>query len=323
MKILVIQSRMGIGDMVIFLPFIEAISKKFGTKVSILVKKNSKASEFLTENIYIDEILYLQRDKNKNSRHNGFLGTVNLIKDIKQKNFDKIFIFNSSLRFSLIAKLVGAKKIYQYPLLRKKGQHIIKMAQIFLKKHLDVDVNSNPQIELNKKVIDDAKIKYDINNKNINMLLGIGGSGPNKRIPAEIYIKFLNFCNKNYNCKIFLATGKNDEEQKILNQIIDPNNNFNYVRLDDLSIKEILPIIKCCNISVCNDTSFSHFSAALGVQTIVLMADTSTLYGSYSPQMHPITPEWDQNFQKSLAKERISPDKIFIKFSEILTKLNS
>ena len=30
MKILAVQNRMGIGDMVIFLPFIEAISKNFG-----------------------------------------------------------------------------------------------------------------------------------------------------------------------------------------------------------------------------------------------------------------------------------------------------
>ena len=40
MKILVIQNRMGIGDTVIFLPFIKAISKKFGVPVSLLVKKN-------------------------------------------------------------------------------------------------------------------------------------------------------------------------------------------------------------------------------------------------------------------------------------------
>ena len=45
MKILAIQNRMGIGDMVI-LPFIEAISKKFNSPVSILVKENSKASEY-------------------------------------------------------------------------------------------------------------------------------------------------------------------------------------------------------------------------------------------------------------------------------------
>ena len=43
MKVLVIQNRMGIGDMVIFLPFIEAISKKFKTPVSILVKESSKS----------------------------------------------------------------------------------------------------------------------------------------------------------------------------------------------------------------------------------------------------------------------------------------
>ena len=42
MKILAVQNRMGIGDTVIFLPFIEAISKKFNVPVSLLVKKSSK-----------------------------------------------------------------------------------------------------------------------------------------------------------------------------------------------------------------------------------------------------------------------------------------
>jgi len=41
MKILVVQNKMGIGDMIIYLPFIYAISKKFNTPVSILVKQSS------------------------------------------------------------------------------------------------------------------------------------------------------------------------------------------------------------------------------------------------------------------------------------------
>ena len=45
MKILVIQNRMGIGDMVIFLPFIEAISKKFNSPITLLTKESSKAKE--------------------------------------------------------------------------------------------------------------------------------------------------------------------------------------------------------------------------------------------------------------------------------------
>ena len=63
MRILAVQNRMGIGDMVIFLPFIEAISKKFNKPVSILVKENSKATQFLKDNSNIDEIIILNRDK--------------------------------------------------------------------------------------------------------------------------------------------------------------------------------------------------------------------------------------------------------------------
>ena len=66
MKILAIQNRMGIGHMIIYLPFIEAISKKYNTKVDILVKENSKASEILRDNKYIGEIINLDRtNKNK------------------------------------------------------------------------------------------------------------------------------------------------------------------------------------------------------------------------------------------------------------------
>ena len=43
MKILVIQNRMGIGDMIMFLPFVEAISNYYGEQVSLMVKKNTKA----------------------------------------------------------------------------------------------------------------------------------------------------------------------------------------------------------------------------------------------------------------------------------------
>ena len=44
MEILVIQNRMGIGDMVIFLPFIEAISNHYNSHITLLVKESSKAN---------------------------------------------------------------------------------------------------------------------------------------------------------------------------------------------------------------------------------------------------------------------------------------
>ena len=41
---------MGIGDTIIFLPYIQAISKKFNSPVSLLVKKSSKANQYLKLN---------------------------------------------------------------------------------------------------------------------------------------------------------------------------------------------------------------------------------------------------------------------------------
>ena len=56
---------------------------------------------------------------------------------------------------------------------------------------------------------------------------------------------------------------------KILKEII-LSYNEKCISLDKLSISEILPVIKNCNCC-CNDSSFSHFSASLGLPTIVLM----------------------------------------------------
>jgi len=319
MKILAVQNRKGIGDTVIFLPFIKAISEKYSTPIDILVRENSKAEQFLIDTKYINNIHILDRDDLSNGKHDGFLGALNLIKYLKNENFEKIFIFNSSLRFSLIARFAGIKKIFQYPLFNKNKQHITDTAQLFLKNSINIENFGDPTIEINKINTEDAKIKFNIDKNSLNILLGIGGSGPTKRIPSKTFIKLIEKTIEVRNCKFFLATGKNDEEQKILKEIINSEFGKFCISLDNLSIKETLPVIQNCNVAICNDTSFSHLSAALGVNTITLMADTPLIYGSYSSKMHPIIPDGETDVtHNTMGKDRINPDKIFKKFIEIL-----
>ena len=321
MKILVIQNKMGIGDMVIFLPFIEAISKKFNTPVSILVKESSKAEQFLNDSNIINKIIILERgSKIKNGKHEGLAGSYNLARDLKQYNFDKVFIFNSSFRFNLIVRIAGIKDIYQYPLLQKKNQHVIEAAKKLLKKNLDLNIESNPKISISNDSVKEAKSKYEINNNEKNILLGIGGSGITKRIPSIIFIKLMHLITQKYKCKFFLATGKNDQEQKILKEILDTEFRNKCYALDSLSLNETLPIIKNCDISICNDSSFSHLSSGLGIKTIVLMTDTPLLYGSYSPRMFPIIPDGEITVtHNTLGKDRINPNKIFDQLDRILS----
>ena len=319
MKILAVQNRMGIGDTVIFLPFIKALSKKYNSPISILVKENTKAEQFLDQTNYIDKILLLERDRNNNNKHGGFFGTFKLINYIKKYNFDKIFIFNSSLRFHLIAKLCGIPKIYQYPLLNKTDQHIIDTPKKFLKDKLNINVNENPEIQINNSIISNTIEKYKINKNDINILLGIGGSGPTKRVPSKIFLTFIDKITKVKKCKFFLATGKNSEEQVILNEILESKYKNNCVPLDNLSIKEILPIIKNCNLSICNDSSFSHLSAALEIKTITLMVDTPIIYGNYNSKMFPIIPDGEKIVSHHTSgKDKINPQKIFDKVIEII-----
>ena len=268
MKILAVQNRMGIGDTVIFLPFIKAVSEKFNSPVSILVKESSKADQYLFQTNYVDKILILERDSDNNNRHSGFLGSLNLIKDLKKYNFDKIFIFNSSLRFNLIARFSKIPEIYQYELFNKKKQHITDTPKKFFKDKLNLDVNEDPYIQISDKSILETMKKFQINKEELNILLGIGGSGATKRIPSKTFIEVIDKILKIKKCRFFLATGKNNDEQVILSEILNTRFKNFCVPLDNFSIKETLPIIKCCNLSICNDSSFSHLSAALGIKTI-------------------------------------------------------
>ncbi|WP_440650907.1 glycosyltransferase family 9 protein [Candidatus Pelagibacter sp. HIMB1495] len=321
MKILAVQNRMGIGDSIIFLAFIEAISKKFNTPVSLLVQENSKCKEYLNQTNYIDEIIILKRNnKIKNLEHNGLFGSLRLANELRKYKFNKVFIFNSSLRYKLIAKLSGIKKIYQFPLFQKKGQNMVEASEKLIFNTIGLEVKNDPKIHINEKSVLRAAEKYNISKNDLNILLGIGGSGPTKRIPPKTFLKVMKEISKQKKCKFFLATGKNDEEQKILNEIKNSDLKNYCQSLDNLSINECLPIIKNCNVSICNDSSFSHLSSALGVETITLMADTPLIYGNYSSKMHPVLPD-DVNevTHGTLGKDKINPKKILYKLNSILS----
>ena len=317
MKILAIQNRMGIGDTVIFLPFIRAIYKKFNTPISLLVKESSKADQFLYQTNYIKEIIFLERNENK-KRHEGFFGSLKLVNDLKKYNFDKVFIFNSSIRYNLIAKLSKIPEIYQYPLFQKNKQHLIETPRKFLKNKINSEVKEDPIIELDEISVLEAIKKYKINKDSLNILLGIGGSGPTKRIPANTFIKVIGKISERKKSRFFLATGKKTEEQLILKEILDSKYKNLCSSLDDLTIKQTLPIIKNCDISICNDTGFGHLSSALGVKTISLIADAPLLYGNYSSLMFPITPDGVEIVTHGTnGKNKINSDKIFEKFLEL------
>ena len=306
MKILIIQQRRGIGDLIIFLSYIHRISKKFNTRISLLVKESSKASDLLADDDHIDEIIILDKEKD------GLGGFFKLSNELKKRKFDKVFIFNSSLRYNLIAKFSGIKSIHQYPLFRSKD-NIVHSAKIFTESVIGEIVSTEANLK-----IPDANNNFDKSIKHI--CLAIAASGPTKIWPIQNFIKLSEELSKKYKCKFYLAAGKNDID--LINKFKNSDVGKNCESFEDLSIKETLPIIKNCNLTIANDTGFAHISAALGVKTLTLFMDSPILsYGRYSSRMVTVEPEGEKDSTKhdTLGKDKISFKEVL---SEALKLLN-
>ena len=108
------------------------------------------------------------------------------------------------MRFYLIAKFSGITKIYHYPLFKKTKQHITNTPKDFLKNELNLEVNEDPEIHIDNISVSKSIKKFNINKDEINILLGIGGSGPTKRIPANIYLSVIEKLLKLKNVSFFL-----------------------------------------------------------------------------------------------------------------------
>ena len=317
MKVLVIQPKIGMGDMVIYLPYIHAISKKYQKPISILVKENSRANQLLLDDKHIDEIIILDRTKDNSGSHDGLSGFFKLSKEIKSKNFDKVFIFNSSLRYLLISKIAKIKNISQYPLFRKKD-NIVTSAKIFTENELNAIVSTEPKLNINQDRINNAKQNFSNEYKHV--CLGISASGPTKRWDINNFIKLCSKINNKIPTKFYLAAGNNDKD--LINQLIKSEIGSNCVSFENLKISEAMPIIKNCNLYIGNDTGWLHIASALGLKCLALFMDSPVqAYGKYSKNINVIVPEGQTEqttTHDTLGADKISFEKVFNKSIELL-----
>ena len=296
-NILIIQTRPGIGDLCIFLSSMHEISKKnVGSNIFLLTKKRTQARNILSEDKYIKNILFTDRGE-ENSKHSGVGGFFRLKNELKRYNFAKIYIMHASPRYFLLGKLLGAKEIFSYGLIKKKENISNKIFQS-TKEWLSInDYNTNADINLNSSK----------NNNINNIIIGIGSSGITRRWSKEKMISLIMKLNQKKRYNFLLAAGMS--EKFLADEIV--NNLKNKVVIESLcekSIYDILTKIKNSKIYVGTDSAFMHLSAGLKVKSFGLFGDTPTNYAEYSSYIHPILPEG----YKSISHNSNAMDKISV-----------
>jgi ADP-heptose:LPS heptosyltransferase len=283
-KNILVVSNTGVGDTVLASPAIKTLRKSF-PNIHITFLINKKMYPLFEGFEYVDDFLLFST---------GFFNQFLLIKELRKKQIDTIFLFHSNgpgdIFFSILSgannilKMTGNinhefKSIFLNKL-EDKYQHIIE-------EKIDLVRIFNPRIidtvmELPKKF----SIKNDILNKNSDFKyigLQLATQDLYKIWPIENFIELTKKILDNYKCKIILF-GANDFEKELASKLdYALSSNKNIVNLSGKTSIDSLPFyLKELDLLVTNDTGTMHIAIALDTPTISLFSPTdSKIFGPY------------------------------------------
>ena len=260
-----------IGDIILFLPVLQAIRKRF-PDASIEMMGQKDRLSLLEESNYIDKIVSIE-DKDLFSL---------FVKDAHPKDgllqylnrFDLIFSFIKEEVFSNNIKKFckgGVISIPPFPPDERKG-HVIDYLLDSLKKYGIESDNKTPELyigEDTKKMAEDFLKTQGINPIQDTIFAIHPGSGSkNKNWPLKRFSEVATWMREKYNAKILLILGPAEEG------IFDAMKDMSPVLAKNLPLKLLSGLIALCRFYIGNDSGVTHIAAALGIPTIALFGPT-------------------------------------------------
>jgi ADP-heptose:LPS heptosyltransferase len=304
MKTCVYLSYKGLGANLLHLTYCHEIAKKFGPITIITLCKNLE--EALNDDPLIEKIIFI------NNYHKRFIDILKLRQFLNSFNFNQIFIFYPSLRIYLASIFSNIKKVYSYPIFKKKKLHLIEAAKKFTEKSLGIN---NCPTETNFFIKKDKveKINGNFDNKKFKIVIGAGSSGPTTRWVTKNFYNLINKLNNNGDYYFFILCGPTD---KILSDEIIANvTKNNCLSLYNKRIEEIIPYLCSANMYVGNDSFGSHVTSQSGIKSLVILLDTPKAYTDYSKNYHRIVPDdieiENVTHGSNLKAENISVEKVY------------
>ena len=312
MKIGVFLNYIGIGANLMHLAYCHKIASTFGPITLISLAKN--LDQALEDDQLIKEVITFKKNKK-------ITDIPKISSNLRKLNLDCIFIFYPSARLYMAAKLAGIKKVYCYPLLKKKELHLVEAAKKFTCESLNLlNCDTETKIQISKEKIEKTK-KYFDDNK-FNLVIGAGSSGPDTRWGEKNFINLINKLNEKDDFYFYIQSGP--DQKNISKEIINNIDKKNCMDLSDLSVREILPFFSLCDAYVGNDSFMHHVTSQSQKPAIVLLINSPKAYTDYSKYYHRIIPDnaTIDNINHSFlhSPNSISIEKVINKILEIKSK---
>tara|TARA_B100000579_G_scaffold421622_1_gene422620 strand:- start:521 stop:1456 length:936 start_codon:yes stop_codon:yes gene_type:complete len=279
MNVGIFLNYIGLGSNLLHLSYCHEIAKKYGPVTIITLCKNLEQA--LEDDPNIKKVVLFKK-------YRKITEIPNIAINLKKLLLDKIFIFYPSPRLFLAAKFAGIKKIYNYPLFKKKGLHLVNAAKKLTSRSLNVNFcPTETSFIVSNKKINNAK-KY-FNKDNYNIIIGAGSSGPDTRWGEKNFISLINRLNEVGNFFFYIQCGP--EQNEISRNIIANVRKKNCIDLSKMDIREIIPILYLCDMYVGNDSFSHHVTSQCNKPSIVLLLNSPKSYSDYSINHHRIIPD--------------------------------
>ena len=306
MKTCVYLSYKGLGANLLHLAYCHEIAKKYGPITIITLCSNLESA--LKDDPLVEKVFFI------NKYHKRFIDVLKLKRLLNTFNFDQIFIYYPSFRIYLASIFSNIKKVYSYPILKKKNLHLVKAAKKFTEKSLEINnCPTETTFFIKKSKIDEINKNFD--NRKFKIIIGAGSSGPSTKWVTKNFYSLINKLNDIGDYHFFILCGPDDKA--LSDEIITNVNKNNCVSLYDKNIEEVIPYLCSANMYVGNDSFGSHIASQSGIKSLVILLDSPKAYTDYSKNYQRIIPDGikieDINHGSNLKPEDISVEKVYQK----------
>ena len=293
----VIQVKRGIGDVIWHLPFVRAIAAVApGRQVTFLAPPSSGAKELLVAEPSVAETLYFEHAGSELQRG---LNLLRLVALLKARSFHQIWVLDRTTRAALAAMLAGIPERIglglgaQSFLITNPGidkshfhDHPIEWLTALMAAMKVPLPNTEPSLPVPAATLTAVGAKYMLHRRPW-IVLGIGGSHPDKDWPDDYWAEFLSALRPRCQGTIFLIGGPQNVARA--DAFVAGSTGAAAVNACDLALIEAVALLRHADLFVGTDSGPMNLAVAAQTDAFAMFGATPVL--KYSKFIHPITPD--------------------------------
>ncbi len=268
-----------IGDVVVTTPALKALRRAY-PDAHISVLATPLTADLLIGNPYIDEVMVDDRKK----RHKGWIGFLQLARDIRRENFDAVFILHTKRRYNLMCFIAGVPIrigyrgskmgwVLTHPVVDTRHQGLKHEAQYCLEVLYQFGIE--PQgldafIPTDKEAEEWAKNWFNQQGLELGTAIVIhpASSDLSRCWPIESFSKLVSALRNRYSLPIILVGA--GQAVALCDRIAVENGPAVRNLAGQTSMAQLASLLRRCRLAISPDSGPMHIAAGVGISVIAI-----------------------------------------------------